>query len=275
MDRRVNAKNNGFNGMTRLAVNHSILGNLVAMSKRSTKLPIASIDEQPIAAAQQVLIVVGDSMSAISGQLHLLHKQESQWSYLEGPWAVSLGKSGFTYGDGLVQWTEEVPKKMEGDNKTPVGVFTLTGAYGYATAGKAGFIKMPYLPVTPHHKAVDDPGSRYYNQIVDERIIATKDWQSAEEMLRADPLYKWGLVVDFNRKNIIPGGGSCIFWHLWRSPGHPTAGCTAMSEAHFVQLLQWLQPAPMPVIVQADKEKMNPLLEAVGLHSIIPLLPLQ
>ena len=64
-----------------------------------------------------------------------------------------------------------------------------------------------------------------------------------------DGLYRWGIVVGHNPAN-QPGAGSCIFIHLWRGPGQPTAGCTAMSEENLPRILAWLDPALDPRLVQ-------------------------
>jgi len=235
-------------------------------------LPIQQVNQEPIREARQLLVTIANSWDAIHGQLLVLERSGDSWRPVRDAIPVTLGKNGLQWAQGLVEWSASETKK-EGDWKTPVGAFTLSGAYGYADASAAAFVQMPYLPVTKQHKAVDDPNSRYYNQIVREDLVAEKDWQSAEEMKRDDHLYKWGIVVDFNRKHIIPGGGSCIFMHLWRNPDRYTAGCTAMTEEDMLFLLRWLRPVPKPVLVQADKKKMNLLLEALGLHSIISLLP--
>jgi L,D-peptidoglycan transpeptidase YkuD (ErfK/YbiS/YcfS/YnhG family) len=56
------------------------------------------------------------------------------------------------------------------------------------------------------------------------------------------------------------GAGSCIFAHLWKAPGEPTAGCTAMAEPTMDRLAGWLRPAAHPVFVQlaqADYERLR------------------
>ena len=41
--------------------------------------------------------------------------------------------------------------------------------------------------------------------------------------------------------NIIP---SAIFLHVWKEPGAPTCGCTAMAREDLLELLRWLDLAP-------------------------------
>jgi L,D-peptidoglycan transpeptidase YkuD (ErfK/YbiS/YcfS/YnhG family) len=75
---------------------------------------------------------------------------------------------------------------------------------------------------------------------------------SFEFLRRADHLYKWGIVIEYNTQPVIPGKGSAIFLHIWRQPGVATAGCVAMGEEQLVGLLQWLNPVKHPVIILGD-----------------------
>jgi D-alanyl-D-alanine dipeptidase len=95
----------------------------------------------------------------------------------------------------------------------------------------------------------DDPGSLYYNRLVDRSKVAKVDWRSSEQMRRDDVRYKWGVVIDHN-PTAIPGAGSCIFLHVWESPSSSTAGCTAMRERDLTGLIRWLDPNRHPVLIQ-------------------------
>ena len=164
--------------------------------------------------------------------------------------AVVLGKNGLGRGRGIVRLDlDGAPKKQEGDNRAPAGIFRLSSAFGYAPARSAGWIKLPYLASSKQTEGVDDPHSRYYNKLVDRSKIAQVDWRSSEKMRRDDVLYKWGVLVDHNPA-AVPGAGSCIFLHIWRNSSAATAGCTAMPESDLVRLLHWLDPARHPILVQ-------------------------
>jgi len=78
------------------------------------------------------------------------------------------------------------------------------------------------------------------------------DWGSHENenMHRSDDLYRWGILVDHNANPPVPGGGSCIFMHIWKGPAQPTVGCTAMPQADMELLLGWLDPDRKPLLVQ-------------------------
>jgi L,D-peptidoglycan transpeptidase YkuD (ErfK/YbiS/YcfS/YnhG family) len=167
--------------------------------------------------------------------------------------AVVLGKNGLGQGRGLVRLDfNDAPKKQEGDNRAPAGIFLLPSAFGYASKRSAAWIKLPYLESTAHTEGIDDPRSRYYNKLVDRSKVAHVDWHSSEKMRRDDVLYKWGVLVDHNPA-AIPGAGSCIFLHIWKHAAAPTVGCTAMSESDLVALLRWLDPARHPILVQMPR----------------------
>ena len=170
---------------------------------------------------------------------------------------VVLGKKGLGWGRGLFEPAgNDGPRKVEGDNKAPAGIFRLGPAFGYAN--RASWIKLRYVALTKNTEGIDDPRSRHYNQLVDRTKVAQVDWKSSEKMLRADVLYKWGIFVAHNPA-ATPGAGSLIFLHIWRDSSGATAGCTAMPEQNLVQLLRWLDPAAHPVLVQMPQPTYNSL----------------
>ena len=98
--------------------------------------------------------------------------------------------------------------------------------WGPRPAGIAG----PYLQLTTRTHCVDDPASRHYNRIVE--AVVEPDWKSSEPMFSYGRVYSLGKVIHHNEGDPTPtpGAGSCIFFHIWRSPGRPTLGCTAMKR---------------------------------------------
>ena len=157
----------------------------------------------------------------------------------------------------------DAPRKIEGDNKVPAGVFRVGPAFGYAPANRAPWVRLPYRQLTKETEGIDDPRSRYYNRLVERSKVARIDWRSSEKMLRPDNLYKWGLVVAHNPE-VRPGAGSCIFLHVWKDANTATTGCTAMPERDLVNLLRWLDPAARPILVQMPQreyEKVRPRLD--------------
>jgi L,D-peptidoglycan transpeptidase YkuD (ErfK/YbiS/YcfS/YnhG family) len=179
-----------------------------------------------------------------------------------------MGKNGLGQGRGLSQLDfKAAPKKKEGDNKAPAGVFRLGPAFGYAPARSARWVKLRYLPLTKQIEGIDDPRSRSYNRLVDRSKVAQVDWRTSEKMLRDDGLYKWGVFVEHNPA-AIPGAGSCIFLHIWKNSATPTTGCTAMAEKDLVKLLRWLDPAAHPILVQVPRANYPAFQARFGLPTV-------
>jgi L,D-peptidoglycan transpeptidase YkuD (ErfK/YbiS/YcfS/YnhG family) len=185
------------------------------------------------------------------------------WRQIGEPITVMVGKSGLAWGKGAISVDAQVgkaddPIKKEGDGRAPAGVFYLTKIFGYPTQPLPGW-KMPYQSLNSSVECVDDVKSKFYNRIVDRSTVAP-DWSSSEHMLRQDDLYRWGVLVDHNPAP-EPGAGSCIFMHIWRGPGQPTVGCTAMPQADLESLIAWLDPARTPVLVQLPIDEYTKLRE--------------
>jgi L,D-peptidoglycan transpeptidase YkuD (ErfK/YbiS/YcfS/YnhG family) len=169
---------------------------------------------------------------------------------VRGPLDVTLGRKGLAWGQGEHRSNAPpgFPLKREGDGCSPAGVFRIPFAFGLVNEAEAARLRLPYLKLTQDIIGVDDPNSRFYNQVVNATEVR-RDWESNEAMSRHTKLYRWGAFIDQNPGR-IPGGGSCIFLHLWPGPGRSTAGCTAMAERDLKEVLEWLDPAKEPRLVQ-------------------------
>lgn len=212
--------------------------------------PAALAAPNPLRRSRQCLVVVAAEWNSKTGQLRAFERVGDNWKRRGNSIPVVLGKNGLAWGLGLVGTNNEAgPRKMEGDNRVPAGIFRLGPAFGYAPATAARWIRLRYVPLTKETEGIDDPRSRYYNQLIERSKVAQIDWQSSEQMRRADQLYKWGIFVAHN-PTATPGAGSCIFMHIWKNSAAATAGCTAMPEHDLVQLLRWLDPTAHPVLVQ-------------------------
>lgn len=217
--------------------------------------------------SRQCVVVLTRDRASTTGEMHVFERGGATGSWKErgSGIAVVLGKNGLGQGRGLVRLDfEGVPDKKEGDDRAPAGIFRLSSAFGYASPHSAGWVKLPYLALSKQVEGIDDPNSRYYNKLVDRSKVAKVDWRSSEQMRRADVLYKWGVVVEHNSA-AIPGAGSCIFLHIWKSSSAPTAGCTAMPESDLVRLLGWLDPARHPILVQMPRAAYRSLRTKYGL----------
>jgi D-alanyl-D-alanine dipeptidase len=207
----------------------------------------------PWAESRQMVVITSSDWGATSGQMqrYVRNSGATAWT-ADGPASpVVLGKTGMAWGQGLHAPVVDTPQKREGDGKTPAGVFRLPAGFGYADVSDqtARRVKLPYTAATPSVECIDDPNSSSYNRIVDRKNAKTADWSSSETMLRKDELYRWGVVVEHNGQR-IPGAGSCVFLHAWRTANRPTVGCSAMSPDVIKDLLLWLDPSKQPILVQ-------------------------
>jgi zinc D-Ala-D-Ala dipeptidase len=227
---------------------------LFALSVSSQASPLSALPVD----CRQCLLVTTDSWSASRGQLMAFERNnESPWRRWGSSVPVRIGDAGMAWGRGLPRNPAlPGPQKREGDHRAPAGCFHLGSAFGYARTAPA--TRLPYLPLSSNIVAVDDPQSRYYNQLIDQSKIHRPDWHSSEKMILPDDRYKWGLVVQHNFPP-APGAGSCIFLHVWKNPETTTVGCTAMPEAALLDLLRWLDPARQPVLIQLPSPIYNEL----------------
>ena len=137
------------------------------------------------------------------------------------------------------------------DGRSPAGAFRIGQAFGYAPDVATA---LDYTGMSDSHWCIDVDASPLYNRIVDARAVGKDAVAGSSEPMRrdlhakGDPRYKLGLVIEHNSA-AVPGQGSCIFAHLWRTPGEPTAGCTAMEEPVMRRLYAWLDPKQRPVFV--------------------------
>jgi hypothetical protein len=230
----------------------------------------------PYETRQLVTVVVSD-WDDTTAELQLWARDEGgPWRAAGGTlppaWSATIGRTGLAWGRGIhgdgPPTGRTGPLKQEGDGKSPAGMFEAGPAFGYARAAPDG-TRIMYTPVDEHWRCVDDPRSRVYNQVVDERLLTQHDWSSAEDMRRTDELYAWVLAVMHNPR-ATPGGGSCIFFHVWGGPGDTTVGCTAMPADTLASLIATLDPAAHPMIVQLPAAEYAALAPTWGLPARSP-----
>jgi len=141
--------------------------------------------------------------------------------------------------NGIAQYGE----KREGDGKTPAGNYRISAIFG---KNEPKNLKMPFIKTEPNLYCIDDSKSKQYNRIVDSKKIE-KDFDSFEYMFRSDEQYDLGAVIGYNESSEA-NKGSCIFMHIQKDDGSPTAGCIAMKEEELNSLLHRLDISKNPHI---------------------------
>jgi L,D-peptidoglycan transpeptidase YkuD (ErfK/YbiS/YcfS/YnhG family) len=240
----------------------------------SAAAPVLRREAFSLRDSTQMLVVTTPEGNAGFGTLRRYERSErsGKWEVVGHPLAVVVGKKGLGWAsesevtDTPGAQNLKDPVKKEGDLRSPAGIFHLGTTFGYAPLRPQGWT-MPYLHLTSSTECVDDPHSKYYNQVLD-RSTVSPDWKSSEHMLRTDDLYEWGVVVEQNVDPVQPGAGSCVFLHIWGGPGQGTVGCTATAQQQLEGLLGWLDPYKSPVLVQLPAARYASLQKAWGLPAL-------
>jgi L,D-peptidoglycan transpeptidase YkuD (ErfK/YbiS/YcfS/YnhG family) len=206
--------------------------------------------------SQQFVLVITAGWDDNQGTLQAFDREGSGWKSHGAAVHVSIGRAGSAWGLGLHD-PQPGPKKKEGDGRSAAGVFRIGQAFGYAPDVETS---LDYTAMTATHWCVDVNASPLYNRIVDSRVVGNDAVAGSSEPMRrdlhanGDQRYKIGFVIEHNEA-ATPGEGSCIFAHLWKSSGEPTAGCTAMDESVMRELVAWLNPKRSPVFVLLPKSE--------------------
>ncbi|MEM6803639.1 MAG: L,D-transpeptidase family protein [Bacteroidota bacterium] len=217
---------------------------------------------------QQVVLVSIPDWNAVEGRLMRYEWEGGVWQAQDEGWPIVVGKAGMAWGKGMREFPDaEGPQKVEGDKRSPAGVFILGAAFGYAD--KPDWLEGPYVHVIPSTMCIEDGESQFYNQIIDEKEESA-DWNSTDHMLRKDDLYEWGVFVAHNSPEAESGKGSCIFLHVWRRNDSGTAGCTAMDKSRMKELVAWLKPQKRPILLQMPEkaQELNELKRELNLPSL-------
>jgi L,D-peptidoglycan transpeptidase YkuD (ErfK/YbiS/YcfS/YnhG family) len=206
--------------------------------------------------ARQLVLVTTPDWDANQGLLQTFTKQDGKWQPASTAVPVAIGRTGSAWGIGLHE-PQPGPEKREGDGRSPAGVFHIGQAFGYAPSVQS---KLPYSAMSESDYCVDVSASPLYNRIVNAREAGAAAVAGSTEPMRrdihvkGDQLYKVGFVIEHNSAG-KPDAGSCIFAHLWRAPGSPTTGCTAMSEPVMLRLMAWLEPERRPIFVLLPRQE--------------------
>lgn len=238
----------------------SLLRTALAAVLVASALPASALT--PVAAPLQdngqMIVVTTEGWDATHGRLQAYTRTAQGWQPHGAAFEVAVGRNGSAWGVGVLpapngggpQQPGE-PVKQEGDGRSPAGIFSIVPAFGYAPKIDSA---LPYQPMLESSYCMDVPDSKYYNRIVDAEVVGADAVEGSTEPMRldlhnkGDVRYREGFVIEHN-PNAEPRRGSCIFAHLWRTPGEATAGCTAMQPEHMRDLLAWLDPAQRPVFV--------------------------
>lgn len=206
--------------------------------------------------SRQLLLVVAEDWQYTEASLQRLERKSADgpWVRVGEPMAVNLGRSGLGWGRGLHGLAlGPGPVKREGDGRAPAGLFALGSGFAQRPE-ELGHLRLPVLRADDSLVCVDDAASRQYNRLFQPDSATGKDWDSFEVMNRSDGQYRLGVFVDHNANPVVPGGGSCIFLHIWLGRGVASSGCTNMAAADMQTLMRWLDADKAPRLAQLPRK---------------------
>ena len=123
--------------------------------------------------------------------------------------------------------------KMEGDKKTPKGIFKIEKLYYREDRIKKPLTLLKCIKIKKDMGWCNDVRfPKKYN-----KLFKIEKGIKHEKLKRKDYKYDLFIPIKYNFKKPITGLGSCIFIHLTKDY-KPTAGCIALKKKDFLILLK-------------------------------------
>ena len=155
-----------------------------------------------------------------------------------GSWVLEVRGQSFPCAVGR-RGVAQPGAKREGDGMTPSGDYAFRELLYRADKVDAKALPAAWKP-QPLQKTdgwCDEAQDPQYN-----KRVALPYAPSHEELWRPDDLYDLIVPIGYNDDPVVPGKGSAIFFHVASSGYGPTAGCVAVSKAHYLQILNLVKP---------------------------------
>ena len=151
-------------------------------------------------------------------------KNKSTLQFDDFYFKCAIGKKGITN------------KKVEGDKKTPKGIFEIENIYYRKDRVKKPQTNLKCIEIKKDMGWSDDiTNKKYYNK----QIKVNKKIKH-EKLFRSDHKYDYLIPIKYNFKKRIICKGSCIFIHLTKDY-KPTAGCIALRNQDFLILIKLIK----------------------------------
>lgn len=188
---------------------------------------------------QQLFVVYNYQASSIVSELKVLERKDDEWVVVDslcGP--CNVGRKGFA----------AFGKKVEGDKKSPTGIYTITQYFSKFPKFDANLER---IKVTSKTIWVDDPKDKMYNKYCEQNPASPKQ---GEKLIRTDGQYDYVMVINYNTEQPVRGKGSAIFFHVWTRLGGGTAGCVAVEKQHILKIFKWIDATKHPIILMGSRE---------------------
>ncbi len=136
-------------------------------------------------------------------------------------------------------------KAVAGDEKTPLGIFTIGNAYGIKDDPGS---KIPYEKITADLYWRGDSTQSDYNSLGRaSKLPRGTDFSNDEHLINYEGVYNYLIDFGYNPER-IPYAGSALFLHCWYGPGIGTGGCVAIAEENMIRILQTITPGTKMII---------------------------
>lgn len=201
----------------------------------------------PLDHALRLIMVTTETMETQRADLRLFKRATVADEWVpDGPSQPAVvGRAGLGWGFPFLALKKSgEPEKVEGDKRSPAGIFRVGPAFGFSKSQHPGYIQI----IPGETVCVEDPGSPHYNTITTRSVIGRD--VTTDEMGRT-PLYRHGLFIEYPSDRITRRG-SCIFLHIWAAPDHGTSGCVALPEERVRSIQEFAQPGAAIAILPKD-----------------------
>ena len=216
-----------------------IYGQLIPINKKEI-IELIKTNKEKLNNVEQLLVAINNNDSADKAIVVALEKVNKKWKIKIGPVQASIGRAGFALPG----------EKIEGDGKSPTGIFDLGQLYTYEASVNTS---LPFIQTNAEDKWIDDPNHENYNTHIRGNTTA----KSFEHLKLSSIDYKYCMVIEYNTHPVVKGKGSAIFFHLADANYSPTAGCVAIKESDMDQILLWLDPNKQKAILMGNKNHLQ------------------
>ena len=159
----------------------------------------------------QIILVLPYNYSTSNAMLYFYVKEGDKWVQRTETKAY-IGKNG-------------LGKTIEGDKKTPVGVYKFNSYFGIEENPGTD---LPYVKVNESHYWDGDSESKNYNTFVNYEIYHDFNTSESEHLIDYNPGYEYAINIDYNKEQ-TPKKGAGIFLHCFTHNPY-TAGCVAIDK---------------------------------------------
>ncbi|MEV4332825.1 L,D-transpeptidase family protein [Streptomyces sp. NPDC049597] len=190
-----------------------------------------------------VPVNVGNATQIITVKASGSYATVTAWQKGSAGWKAQFSTSAGRVGSNGVT---DGATRRQSTYTTPTGTYTITEGFGVESSGTA----MPYTKVNDSHWWVQDPESKYYNQMhtaegADFPLTESGE-RGSEHLINYPTQYAKALVINFNRWPAVPGRGAGIFLHV--NGKGATAGCVSVPRATMDRFMGWVKPSANPRI---------------------------